>query len=240
MKDLISVIIPVFNHARTLRRSIRSLVAQTYRPLEVVVVNDGSIDNFTETIEKIKSKIKTGADFIFKVISQENRGASAARNRGFKETIGDYIIFWDADTIGRPEMLERLKRQLDEHPENSYVYCQYKFGWKKMKSQPFSSADLKKYNYIDTTSLVRREALGVAPFDESLARFQDWDLWLTLLEQNKAGIFAPEVLYTKIVHGRKGYSSWLPSFVFRLPWKTMAVKNFELAKKVVLDKHHLL
>src|SRR3989338_6178820 len=102
-------------------------------------------------------------------------------------------------------MLEKIMRTLQQHPEAAYAYSQFKFGWKKMRSQKFNAKDLKKYNFIDTTSLIRREALvnprlsevgvgspthrqpppgpeafpaqaGVWPFDESLKRFQDWDL----------------------------------------------------------------
>lgn len=232
--SLISIIIPVYNHAHTLERSFDSIVAQSYRPLEVIVVDDGSTDNLQTIIGKIKFKIK---DLDFKFVQQKNFGAAAARNHGLQEAKGEYVIFWDADTIARPEMLERLKKQLDEHPEASYAYCRYKFGWKKMKSQEFSAEDLKKYNYIDTTSLIRKADVTV--FDESLKRLQDWDLWLTLLEKNKTGVFVPEVLFKKLVRGRSGISSWLPSFIYRLPWKIRSVREYEEARSVVLKKHRL-
>lgn len=232
---MISLIVPVHNHAGTLERSLKSLAYQTYRPLEVIVVDDGSTDNFASYLPAW-SRIMP-----FQFINQPHQGAAAARNRGYREARGEFIIFWDADTIARPEMLARLKRQLDANPEASYAYCQFRFGWKKMKSQPFSVADLRRFNYIDTTSLIRRSALlGVpGPFDESLTRFQDWDLWLTLLEQNKKGIFIPEVLYTKIVHRRQGISSWLPSFAYQLPGRFQAARLYQQARAKVLAKHQL-
>lgn len=236
MNELISVIIPVFNHAHTIECCLKSLEKQTYRLLEIIIVNDGSTDDFDLVIKKIKAHTTVP----LKIISQNNAGAGAARNAGFKEAKGEYVIFWDADTVAKPKMLERLKRQLDVNQNASYAYCQFKFGWKTMHSQNFNVNDLKRYNYIDTTSLIRRSALPEKPFDEPLKRFQDWDLWLTLAEQNKTGTFVPEVLFTKIVGGRKGISSWLPSFVYQLWWKSSAVKKYDEAKKIVLIKHGLL
>lgn len=249
----ISVIIPVYNHAHTLERCLASIRAQTVQPLELIIVNDGSTDNFNEIIKKIdKSGLNT------KIVRQSNQGAAAARNRGFRESTGEYVIFLDADTVAKPKMLEKMAAMLAAHPEASYAYSQFKFGWKTMQSQEFSQQDLKQYNFIDTTALVRRSALQKTPpsvppligegevsddegfpFDESLKRFQDWDLWLTLLAQGHIGVFSPKVLYKKIVSGRKGISTWLPSFVYRFPWKIKAVKAYEESKYIILRKHHL-
>ncbi|OGH90192.1 MAG: hypothetical protein A2537_03520 [Candidatus Magasanikbacteria bacterium RIFOXYD2_FULL_36_9] len=77
------------------------------------------------------------------------------------------------------------------------------------------------------------------PFDESIKRFQDWDLWLTMLEQNKIGIFVPQILYKKIVHGRKGISNWLPSWLYKFPWKIKKVADYEQAKEIIFKKHGL-
>lgn len=238
---LISIVIPAYNHAHTLLDCLSMVVGlESNFPkfqTEIIIVNDGSTDNFQEVMDKIlkndiyRSKIK-------KVINQENKGAPAARNRGFKEAQGEYVIFVDADTICWPHMLEQMYGALLSHPDVSYAYGQFCFGWKKMKSQKFDAEDLKKNNYIDTTSLIL--AKDFPGFDESLKRFQDWDLWLTMLEQGKAGIFVPQVLYKKIVKGRKGMSSWLPSFMYKLPWKSEKVKEYEAAKEIVMKKHHLV
>src|SRR3989338_4036509 len=153
-KLLISIVIPVYNHAHTLERCLRSIEGQTYRPIEVIIVDDGSTDSLSEVLNKLQF------NFSPTVIRQENMGAAAASNRGFKEATGEYIIFWDADTLARPEMLEKLLRALEGDKTAAYAYCRFKFGWKKMKSQEFNGEDLKSYNYIDTTSLVRRNVLS--------------------------------------------------------------------------------
>ena len=235
MQPLISVIIPVYNHAHTLKRSIESIFNQTYRPLEVIVVNDGSTDNFEEVVKEcllITDGDCIGVGSVLSVISQPaNMGAPAARNKGFASSKGEYVIFWDADTLSHPQMLQKMFAYLQKHPEASYAYSQFKFGWKRIKSQYFDADKLKQINYIDVTSLIRRA--DFPKFDESLKRFQDWDLWLTMLEQGKTGVFIPEVLYEKVVGSREGISSWLPSFMYQLPWKTKQEKKYEGAKEII-------
>lgn len=240
MNPLISVIIPVYNHAHTLKRTLESLFNQTYRPLEVIVVNDGSTDNFDEVVKEclmLTDGDCIGAGSVLSVISQPNSGAPVARNRGFAMSKGEYVIFWDADTLADHHMLEKMFNTLQHHPEASYVYSQFKFGWKTIKSQRFDAEKLKQVNYIDATSLMRRA--DFPKFDESLKRFQDWDLWLTILEQGKTGIFIPEVLYEKVVGSREGISRWLPSFMYQLPWKSKEVEKYDAAKEIIVKKHHL-
>jgi glycosyltransferase involved in cell wall biosynthesis len=255
MNPLISIIIPVYNHAHTLRKTIEDIFRQTYRPLEVIVVNDGSTDDFEAAASVILNEMKDPSrsdkrdssaelqndkqNIAIQILSQENKGAPSARNLGFASSKGEYVIFWDADTLASPQMLEKMFEALQNNPQSAYAYSQFKFGWKVIKSQNFDADKLRQVNYIDTTSLIRRSALSSVPWDTSLRRFQDWDLWLSLLEKNQTGVFVPEVLYKKIVEGRVGISNWMPSFIYKLPWKTKRVRKYEEAKQIILKKHGL-
>ena len=248
-KVLISIIIPVYNHAHTIERCLRSIEAQTYRPLEVIIVNDGSTDDFEKVIKSVipaKAGIRDcvradshfhGNDISYQVLHQPNRGAPSARNRGFAESAGEDVIFWDADTIARPGMLEKMMSALQNNPSASYAYSGFKFGWKTMKPVGFDAERLKTVNFIDTTSLIRRA--DFPGWDENVKRFQDWDLWLTMLEKNKTGVCVPEILYTKIVGGRAGISAWLPKIFYKLPWLSKRAREYGAAKNVVLKKHLL-
>lgn len=234
MNLIISLIIPVYNHASSLRRSLLSIVKQNYRPLEVIIVDDGSKDEIDKVLSDV-SELLQGIPY--QIIRQENRGAAAAKNRGFMESKGNFVIFWDADTRANPSFLRKMYQALMDNPEMSYAYSSYRFGWKKIKSRSFDSDELKKNNYIDNTSLIRKQ--DVVLFDEKLKRFQDWDLWLTLLEKGKKGIFVPECLFRKEVGLRHGISKWLPKIAYSFPWKMKAVRDFEIAHRIVEQKHGL-
>ncbi len=100
----ISVIIPTYQHASTISQCLDSIFNQTLLPDEIIVVNDGSTDNTEGVLAEYSSQIH--------YIKQSNQGAPVARNRGFDESTGDFVIFWDADLIGEPRMLETLQRAL--------------------------------------------------------------------------------------------------------------------------------
>ncbi len=236
---MISIIIPVYNHAKELQMALASVAEQTYSDIEVIVVDDGSKSNFQ--IFKFSNFQTRCPDIPVRLVRQKHAGAPAARNRGLQEAKGEYVIFWDADVIGDPDMLEKMYLALQKHPEASYAYSDFRYGWKKMRGRPFAAAALKQNNYIHTTSLVRRADLQAEPWDESLKRFQDWDLWLTFLENNKTGVYVPECLFRAIPH-RGGMSVWLPRFAYREPWRRVPifsrrVSEYEEARKIVIQKH---
>ncbi|WKZ29236.1 MAG: glycosyltransferase family A protein [Patescibacteria group bacterium] len=231
----ISVIIPCYNHAATVGRCLESVYAQTLPAFEVVVVDDGSTDALDAALKPFLGKIK--------LVRQINSGGPAARNRGFRESKGDLVLFCDADIILRPDALEKLTAALDAHPEAAYAYASFKFGWKAFPLGPFDPARLKKHNYIHTGSLIRREKFP--GFDESLKRFQDWDLWLTMLERGDTGVWVPEFLANVHVSSKRGgISNWLPKLAYRLPWKWLGWKpkrvvEYEAAAAVIRRKHSL-
>ncbi|MEK7623152.1 MAG: glycosyltransferase family A protein [Patescibacteria group bacterium] len=230
---LISVIIPVYNHEAALKRSLASIAQQTYKEIEVVIVDDGSQSPIQSLVSNFQFPI------IF--IHQNHLGAPAARNRGFRESKGDYVIFWDADVIAEPDMLQKMYQTLQDHPGASFSYSNFYFGKKSMPAQTFNLQALQARNFIHSTSLIRREA--VVSWDESLKRFQDWDLWLTMAEQGKTGIWIPEYLF-RVLPRRGGMSTWLPSFCYGTPWKFLPwirsiVKEYEKMRARVQEKHKL-
>lgn len=234
MQPLISIIIPVYNQTDKLRLALLSIENQTYKNIEVIVVDDGSDSQVTSHVSQ------GNYSFPIQFYRQENKGAPVARNKGFEMSKGEFVIFWDADIVAYPDMLEKMYEALQEESQVSYVYSDFYFGKKKMKVGNFDAEKLKKNNYITTTSLIRRE--DFPGFDQSLKRFQDWDLWLTMLEQGKKGVYVPEFLFTIIPGGTM--SSWLPSCAYKKPWRWIPgirkrVEKYEKAKSVVQKKHHL-
>lgn len=109
MNPLISVIIPVYNADQYLEECLESVLAQTWQPLEVILIDDGSADGSREILESYVRKYHH-----FTAIFQENAGVSRARNAGLEKARGEYIAFCDSDDIIAPEMLEELAANLME------------------------------------------------------------------------------------------------------------------------------
>ena len=230
----ISVIISSYQHEKTIAKTIDSILAQTRLADEIIIVDDGSIDNTIEKINLYKDRVK--------YYHQKNSGAPVARNSGFDYSNGDYVLFCDADVIMKPNMLERLESVLVAHPSASYAYCRFRWGLKGFSCRSFDTEALKKRNFIHTSAaLIRREHF--ARFDETLVKFQDWDLWLTMLEQGHVGVFVDEELYVvRQDHGRFNMSSWLPKFMYTVPWdvfhwKPNKIQRYEDASLVIKEKH---
>ena len=98
--NLVSVIIPNYNYEKFIAETIESVLSQTYKNVEIIVVDDGSKDKSLEVLEKFGDKIR--------VIQQKNAGVSAARNHGVSFSKGEFIAFLDADDAYRPEFLETV------------------------------------------------------------------------------------------------------------------------------------
>lgn len=235
MDALISVVIPTYNHARSLPFCLESIFAQTYKNVEIIVVDDGSTDHTASVLTKYAEKVT--------VITQENKGSNPARNRGFLEAKGEFVIFVDADVIMKPQMLEELHSALLAHPEASYAYTGFYFGRKAFAAIPFSAEKLKSTNFIHTTSLVRKA--DFPGFDNTIKRLQDWDVWLTMLSEGKKGVAVSDMLfYVRIDGASRIGSSWLPKIAYRIPWKRLGfvpgpIKRYEDAKAIISRKHAL-
>ncbi|HNV12603.1 MAG TPA: glycosyltransferase family A protein [bacterium] len=230
---MISIIIPVYNGEKTIINTVKSIESQTYRDFEVIIVNDGSRDNTRSVFEKFLESFKVENNYYF--INQENKGAPAARNKGFKESRGEYLFFCDADAVLKNDTLEKMVQVLESNQEVAYTYSSFYWGKKLFKLWPFDAEKLQKMPYIHTMSLIRRNAFP--GWDESVKKLQDWDLWLTMLENGHQGFFIDEALF-KIKPGGT-ISSWLPAFAYKAFPFLPSVKKYNRALKIIKDKHNL-
>ncbi len=232
---MISVIIPAYNHADELPKTLDALFSQDYNDVEIIVVNDGSTDNTEEALAPYRNRIT--------YLVQENKGAPAARNLCFSHSKGEYVLFCDADLEFIPTALSILVRTLETHPEVSYAYYSFWWGKKLFKGQSFDADRLHREPYIHTSALIRREHFP--GFDESIKKFQDWDLWLTMLEQGHTGYFVDEVLaHIEPRPAGSGISAWLPSFMYKIPWKRFGIhialiEKYHTAMRIIKEKHGL-
>lgn len=121
---LVSVIIPCYNRETMIVDALQSVYDQSYRPIEMIVVDDGSTDNSIATIESFISSIKCGEEFVVKLLSKNNGGAPSARNLGLKKANGELIQFLDSDDILHVNKINIQVKYLLDHPNVEFVYSQ--------------------------------------------------------------------------------------------------------------------
>jgi glycosyltransferase involved in cell wall biosynthesis len=180
---LVSVIIPCYKQAHFLSEAIESVLRQTYRNVETIVIDDGSPDNTSEVAARYAE---------VKCVRQENRGLSGARNRGIAESKGEYLVFLDADDRLLPHALETNLRCLLDHPECAFS-CGHRVDiaadgtplptnlWPCVDSEHY--LHLLRRNYIGPPAVVmyRRWVFNeVGLFDEKRNAAEDWDMYLRI------------------------------------------------------------
>jgi glycosyltransferase involved in cell wall biosynthesis len=187
LKPTVSVIIPTYNRAHLIGRAIQSVLKQTYQDFEVIVVDDGSIDNTEEVVKKIQE------NRVYYYKHDKNKGGSAARNTGISLAKGEYIAFQDSDDEWLPEKLEKQIGVFNNQTKNvGVVYTGfYRIEGNNKTYIPSSKIEKKegnihdqllKGNFITTQAMVvRKECFEITGgFDENLPRFQDWELVIRL------------------------------------------------------------
>lgn len=179
---MISVIIPLYNKAHTIVNTLKTVLNQSYKDFEVIIVNDGSTDNGVDVINQNFN------DSRIKIINQSNAGVSAARNRGVKEAKGDWIAFLDADDEWLPEYLNTLISTLDNYPNAEIIGCSsyYKdyisgkvsanalidrYYGKCVRINYFMNPD--KMTHIGATIILKSVFLQVNGFDTHLINNED-------------------------------------------------------------------
>ncbi len=128
-KSLFTIVIPLYNKASTIKRTIDSLLSQTFKDFDVIIVDDGSEDNALEIVNSYKS------DRI-KLVSEENQGVSSARNKGIELSKTEFITFLDADDEYSKEHLEKLKHLIDNYPNYNVYATSYKIVTNEKESLP--------------------------------------------------------------------------------------------------------
>lgn len=190
----VSVIIPVFNGARTLRRAIESVLAQAI-PTDLIVVDDGSTDD----------SVAIARELGVRVIQQPNSGPAAARNRGIGEARGELLAFNDADDAWTAGRLARQLDALDASPELDFVICDFKNvpddgfampGWAFRENQADGMP-----GFIFQALLARRRAFDtIGVLDESMRWAEDTDWFLRAHDAGLAAQRLDFVGVTRFVH----------------------------------------
>jgi glycosyltransferase involved in cell wall biosynthesis len=206
MEKLVSIVIPTYNRCRYLVEAVECVLAQTYEPIEVIVVDDGSTDGTAAAMERFVGRAQ--------YLTQENQGPSAARNLGIGHSTGEYIAFLDSDDLWAPTKVEKQVAILERSPQVGVVFCEalrLDCQTGETRARPVGAemrGDLRRKllrrNCITgsaSAAMVRRacfEKVGV--FDEALRSAEDWDMWIRLSRECHFD-FVPERLVTLRNHG---------------------------------------
>lgn len=212
-QPLVSIIIPCYNSARFLRATLQSCLAQTWKNIEIVIVDDGSTDESLEVIKSFDTHVRWD--------SGPNRGACAARNRGLELAEGDYIQFLDADDLLSPNKIQTQLSELEGHSVRSVAYCKwgmfreadvsdvifkdrkehvnYSCPLDMLLSMWMNDWYLPSHSWIFHRSLVE-ESGG---WREDLSQHDDWEFFTRLLLRANSATFVREAT----AYYRKGHSS---------------------------------
>ena len=186
MKNLISVVVTSYNHEKYIEQCLRSIFNQTYRNIELIILDDGSTDGSNQIIQNVLNDSPFETSFE----SHENLGVVKNRNMGLGLTKGDYLLFVDSDNYLDMDYIEQLYSKLIE-TNADIAYCDL-FNPEKeefyLKSRKFDLTAFLNASFIDNCSLIRRSIIGNARYDEKLNRkkLEDYDFLLNLILNNGA------------------------------------------------------
>lgn len=175
-ENFISVIIPTYNSDRFISEAIESVLQQTKKPDEIIVVDDGSTDDTQQTVEKFGGSIR--------YIYQENAGPAAARNRGLEAAKGDLIGFVDADDIWLKNKLELQLNLFQQNPVNEIVIgLLYRIPLAKTDEILQTEIEDGEYAASVGSALMKKSVFEkIGAFDEELRFSEDIDLFFRILE----------------------------------------------------------
>jgi len=182
----VSVIIPCYNQGHFLADAIESALGQSYRPLEVIVVDDGSSDESSEVARRFEG---------VRLMRQPNRGLSAARNAGLAASAGDYLVFVDADDRLLRDALQAGVNGLAGHPECAFVYGHYRLI--TADGTPMPAAERRRAGAGHYLEMLRGNCIGmhatvmyrrvvfeaIGGFDTTLNACEDYDLYLRITKR---------------------------------------------------------
>jgi len=197
---VISIIMPCYNAGNTVQSSIASVYEQTFKNIELIVINDGSSDDSPMLLAELAQIHDT-----LRVIHQPNAGVSAARNTGLSVARGEFIAFLDADDSWAPDCLMKLYQALQAISNAVIAYCGWQnTGLEANRCKPYIPPDYENSNKIETflkscpwpihAALTRKSAIdAIQGFNQNLRISEDYQMWLKIASFHKITL-VPEVL----------------------------------------------
>lgn len=232
---LISLIVPTFNRVDFLSALWKSVGEQSYRPIEFILVDDGSTDNTAASFAELAGRMEYEA-ISWHMLHVPNRGAAVARNIGVRAAQGDAVMFVDSDDVLAPEGLAALVRSLRKHPDLGYVYGKVVISDEALSiigatpiGAPSPAAgwrdeQIAGYDWHTMGALYSRGCLdAVGPWDEELTGSQDWEFQARVKLRGGRGQFCD----TLVGYWRQHGSQRLGTRAFRADYLSSAIMACE-------------
>lgn len=247
----VSVIIPVYNAQPFIRQCVGSVLNQTWKDLEVIMIDDGSRD---ESLNLCRELCR--ADKRVRILTQENNGVSSARNRGLEAAKGDYVFFLDSDDAIHPLLLEEMVRQAEAH-QAELVFCSYiRQNSAKMGKMPDSASpeDLKRQVIVGERSeaeewfhqryqrelsciggkMIKRGLIGAERFNESLFNGEDTVFMYRLISRWIKMVYCCQNWYYYRIHSES------LSYRNKMIWFGYSFKAYEIIRDQEFRNGNLL
>ncbi|MCA9408093.1 MAG: glycosyltransferase [Candidatus Omnitrophica bacterium] len=241
--EKVSIIIPAYNKAELTIRTIESVLKQTYKNIEIIVIDDGSTDHTQQALAVYEGKIR----YIYK----DNGGACSARNLGIKLATGEFIGILDCDDLYCERKIELSMKYLTDHPEFDIVHTAAYFidgedkiigqySHPKSRKQGVIANRLIMGNFIcNSTVIIRKKCFDeVGVFDETFFTPADWDMWIRLAEKFKVGYLdiplskyrvTDNYIFSKLELSREEEFKVIKKFVERNPMSRGLLKHRALS-----------
>lgn len=245
LKKLVSVIIPAYNAAETIKSAVESVASQTYKNIEILIIDDGSIDSTFAIANELSQMYKKN---YIRIISQVNSGAASARNNGILNSNGFYIAFLDSDDLWHPTKLEEQISVFDNDPEvvlvGSFTNMKNNSFFNKLNTiRPVISIsyfDMLVSNRFQTsTVIVKREILnevGLFPFGQRYA--EEGDLFLRISYKFKTILI--NKIFVNYSSGKSGFGhSGLSSNLTKM-WLGESNNYYRAFKRKEINFHSLV
>jgi glycosyltransferase involved in cell wall biosynthesis len=226
-QELVSVVIPTFNYRTFVTEAVDSALAQTYQPVEVIVVDDGSTDRTDEALAPYGDRIR--------YLYQANQGLSGARNTGIRAARGRFVALLDSDDLWHPQKLEMQMRYLGRHPQVGLLAAapalDISHGWKPLdpwQCQRGTQVTLEhlviRSRFGPSSVVIRRDCFDrVGFFDPDLRSCEDRDMWIRIAAHFPM-VKLPEPLWWYRVHPGAMHkaAARMEEYEFRVLRKAMA------------------
>jgi glycosyltransferase involved in cell wall biosynthesis len=211
----ITVIVTCYNYGQYLTEAVNSVLNQSYKNFELVIVNDGSTDNSKEIASQI---IAANPELAIILVNMKNSGQPAiSRNKGISMSRGKFILCLDADDMIDPEMLNECFNILENNPDISIVYTDTLYLLKNsqqvVKSRTYSALLLKDFNFIPYCSMFKQEIWKkTGGYRENVKGMEDWDFWIAASANNFKGFYLEKPLFFYRKHDEGVFQTALKDF----------------------------